>query len=337
MKFKTKRASMQLSWFLAVTTFLAGATLMSINGEHAPASDAKAESHGASDKGKKAGDASHEGAPAGEASGKDAVAKSAEGAEGEHGALAEGSPESNKDARKPAAATEDFQEPSTFSNAEPPADGSLPSPTAIADVKKQREMLGRREKELESREEELKKKEQAIASELAKLEELRNGISRLDETRRKENEEKVAKLVETLETMSPKAASQLIAGIDEALAVSAITKMTTPKLAKIMNIMDPTKSSRLTELMSGVITSRKGANSGAGRGVASAPDSGSSAPKESLKPASNVSKNLPEKGGEKNDGKNSELSKSNAQQPVDSQSGAKGGETGRQPASGGSN
>ncbi len=299
MKPNTKRASLQLSWFVAVATFLAGATLMSINGDQVPAADAPAEKKSES-KSEEKSDAKSE-------------AKHEEKPEAKDG-------EAAAESRKPAAATEDFQEPSTFSNSEPPADGSLPAPSAISDVKKQRELLSRREKDLENREEELKKKEQAIASELAKLEELRNEISKLDETRRKENEEKVAKLVETLETMSPKSASQLIAGIDEALAVSAITKMTTPKLAKIMNIMDPQKSSRLTELMSGVITSRKSAPA-ANRGVASA-DQG-------LKPASNVSKSNPEKGGEKYDGKNTELSQSNAQQPD-----AKSGE-GRKPANAG--
>ncbi|NDD93403.1 hypothetical protein EBZ37_15145 [bacterium] len=51
--------------------------------------------------------------------------------------------------------------------------------------------------------------------------------------------------------MTPKAASQLIATTDERLAVEAMSRMATPKLSKIMNIMEPKRSVRLMELLSG--------------------------------------------------------------------------------------
>jgi len=55
--------------------------------------------------------------------------------------------------------------------------------------------------------------------------------------------------VETVEKMSPKNAAKLLASIDERLAVTAMQRINTPTLAKIMNSMEPQKLSQLTELM----------------------------------------------------------------------------------------
>jgi hypothetical protein len=53
--------------------------------------------------------------------------------------------------------------------------------------------------------------------------------------------------------MSPKAASAMLSTLDDALAVSAISRMDTLKLAKVMNVMDPSRSSKLSELLTGVV------------------------------------------------------------------------------------
>src|SRR5690606_1884411 len=64
---------------------------------------------------------------------------------------------------------------------------------------------------------------------------------------------------ETFESMSPKAAAQLLSSLDEGLAVASIELMSTAKLAKIMNIMETSRSSRLSEQMAGVVRARKAA------------------------------------------------------------------------------
>ena len=85
---------------------------------------------------------------------------------------------------------------------------------------------------------------------------IRDDLGKIDTARKQENEAKVAKLVETFETMSPKAASVLIATLEDSLAVAAMAKMDTPKLAKIMNTMDPARSAKLSELMAGVVRAK---------------------------------------------------------------------------------
>ncbi|OFZ78283.1 MAG: hypothetical protein A2583_02390 [Bdellovibrionales bacterium RIFOXYD1_FULL_53_11] len=133
-----------------------------------------------------------------------------------------------------------------------PAVGCMADPAVIDDIKKMRDDLDRRQKDLVSRESEIKAREKALDEELKKLDAIREEIAMARNAVKKENEEKVSKLVETFETMSPKSSSQLISSIDESLAVAAMSRMTTPKLAKIMNLMEPAKSSRLMEILAGV-------------------------------------------------------------------------------------
>ena len=63
------------------------------------------------------------------------------------------------------------------------------------------------------------------------------------------NEEKVNKLIEALESMSPKAAAGVLGGVDEELAVMALSRLTSVKAGKILSSLKNDKSSRLSELM----------------------------------------------------------------------------------------
>jgi len=143
--------------------------------------------------------------------------------------------------------------------------------SALEDLSAARERLAVKEKELAQKEAELKAFETAIKKEFARIEQARQDLAGVETLKKKENEEKVAKIVETLETMSPKASAQLIATLDDALAVTALQRMATPKLAKVMNLLDPGRSSRLTELMAGVVRVRS--NETASRDVAGLPKS----------------------------------------------------------------
>lgn len=178
------------------------------------------------------------------------------------------------------------------------ASGCIASEAAIEDLKLQREKLEGREKELAAREAELKALEQAIKDELRKVEQARADIARADQLQKKENEEKVAKIVETVEAMSPKSASQLLGQLDDALAVTAMQRMSTAKLAKILNVMEPGRSSRLTELLAGVVRAR-GATPG-GVPAARLPASSGAAATQNTSASAGVTSG---KGGERNDGK----------------------------------
>lgn len=143
---------------------------------------------------------------------------------------------------------------------------------AIEDMRAQREKIQLREKELAQKEGELKALQGAVQDEFKKLEQLRADMAKVETLKKKENEEKVAKIVETLEGMSPKAASQLLGTLDEALAVTAMQRMSTAKLAKVMNVMEPGRSSRLTELLAGVARVRSVLPQSASNGAAVAAD-----------------------------------------------------------------
>lgn len=140
---------------------------------------------------------------------------------------------------------------------------------ALEDLQRAKQELEVKQQELALKEKEMDAREKSFTEELKRLEQLRDEVGKVDSAKKKEAEERVAKLVETFETMSPKGAAQILANLDEGLAVSAMSKMTTLKLSKVMAAMDAKRSSRLTELMGGVSRS-KADTSALERNVASA-------------------------------------------------------------------
>jgi flagellar motility protein MotE (MotC chaperone) len=213
-------------------------------------------------------------------------------------AQAEHKPEGAK-----AAPLEEGQNPAERAATEAILRGQGPScivdAAALEDMKIKREELVNRVRALEARESEIAAREKALSEEFAKLKEIRDQISVQEQVNSKQNEEKVAKLVETIEAMSGKASAALLAEMDEALAVAAITRISTPKLAKIMNTMEAKRSSRLVETMAGVVRARKSQT--ASNGAAATTNTSSSG----------------EKGETNNDGK-SKQSNSNANEPAQS-------------------
>ena len=144
---------------------------------------------------------------------------------------------------------------STLSHAEEKArdSGCLVDQAALEDVKKTRDSLDLKMKDLESKEAELKAREEVISEQLKKIEDVRTSIVGIQETQKKEHQAKVAKLIETLLTMSPKAASKMLTHFDDSLAVEILVTMDTIPLAKIMNLMEPARSSSLSEQMTGFL------------------------------------------------------------------------------------
>ena len=139
----------------------------------------------------------------------------------------------------------------------------LSDPVVLEEISKKRQEIEARQKDLQSKESELKARETAINDELKKLTDMRDEIAKLDTSRRLQNQEKVAKVIETLQTMSPKASAQMLTTLDDGLAVSVISQMDTVKLSKIMNIMEPKRASKLTELLAGVVRAHTASNDAA--------------------------------------------------------------------------
>jgi flagellar motility protein MotE (MotC chaperone) len=133
------------------------------------------------------------------------------------------------------------------------SDGScIADSAAIEDLQMRRQEIETKLKEIAAKEAELKARETAVADELKKIQGIRDDIKKTNVLKTKENDEKVSKLVETFETMSPKAAAEMLATMDESLAVAAVGRITTQRLAKIMNLMKSGDSTRLSESLVGV-------------------------------------------------------------------------------------
>jgi flagellar motility protein MotE (MotC chaperone) len=192
--------------------------------------------------------------------------------------------------------TSSFGSPESSSeraNASHDSGSCLSDPAVLDEIRAQRESLAKAQKELASKEQELKEREKAMADELKKVQAIRDDINKTDELRKKENEEKVAKVIETLSTMSPKASAKMLAELDNALAVEVVSKMDTDKLAKIMNLLEPKRASELTEMLAGV-TRAKSVASAQRLSMASVdPVTGREG-----------ARNLNQKGGENYDGQN---------------------------------
>ncbi len=123
---------------------------------------------------------------------------------------------------------------------------------ASEDIKKTKEDLQAKQKKLDERELEIKAREKAVNDELKKLEALRDDLTKTYEQKQNAKNEKVAKLIQTYLTMSPKSVAKVIGTLDNDLAVAVMSQMETQSLGKIMNLMDPKRSSELSELMAGV-------------------------------------------------------------------------------------
>ncbi len=179
-------------------------------------------------------------------------------AEGVHGESHDKAPVATNTASTPNVAAETVdsakQAPARARASDPKQ--CLADETAIEDVRKRRDELELKTKELSAREAELVAREKALEEELKKISQVRDDIARIEGAARAQNETKISRIVETVEAMNPKAAAKMLAALDETLAVGAIERLSTPKLGKIMNLLEPETSSRLNEVMAGVVRAR---------------------------------------------------------------------------------
>ena len=125
----------------------------------------------------------------------------------------------------------------------------LASEEVIRDLETREKKIKQKEESIVEKEKELAAQSLAIKEEMNKLETRQGEILSTKAKELAANEEKVSKLIETLETMSPKAAAAVMAGIDEELAVTALSRLTSVKAGKILSNLKNDKSSRLSELM----------------------------------------------------------------------------------------
>ncbi len=125
----------------------------------------------------------------------------------------------------------------------------LASEEVIQDLELREKKLKEKEEAIKEKETELDAQQVAIKDEMAKLEGKRAEIQGIHQKELAEREEQVNKLIETFEGMSPKSAAQVIGGVDDELAVMALSKLSSVKAGKILGNLKPEKSAKLSEMM----------------------------------------------------------------------------------------
>lgn len=102
---------------------------------------------------------------------------------------------------------------------------------------------------LKQKEEELKSLESSIEAQLAKLDKLQQALTGAAAKEKEEQESKVKRLVDTFETMSPKAAAKVIAELDDQLAAQTLSKLSTTKAGKVLANLNVEKASQLSQII----------------------------------------------------------------------------------------
>jgi flagellar motility protein MotE (MotC chaperone) len=139
----------------------------------------------------------------------------------------------------------------------------LVSDEVIEDIEKREAAIKEKEQKLLDQEKEIASQLKAVKDELAKLEERQKEVENNRVKDIAANAEKIKKLVDTLETMSPKSAAGVVGGIDEELAVIALSKISSVKTGKILSNLKNDQSARLSEMMAyGKLVSGKEKNRG---------------------------------------------------------------------------
>ncbi len=170
--------------------------------------------------------------------------------------------------------------------------GCLVDAASLDDLRKQRLALDARETEMKKKESEVEAREKSLQEEMKKMVSLREEIGLVDAEKKKAFEAQVAKLVETVEAMNPKSASALIATLEERLAIQVMSRLSTLKLSKVLNLMDVKRASLLSEGLAGVVRAKNQSPS----------REGAEATREQRQPATQPSQTgtaPSEKGGEK--------------------------------------
>lgn len=118
----------------------------------------------------------------------------------------------------------------------------------LSDRKKE---LDLREQELNALEEELHKQRDEVEARIVKLDSIRGDISTVLKDRVEVDEERVKTLVEFYSNMKPKQAADIVANLNEDLAVEVLGKMKKKNAAEIMNLLPPEKARTISEKFTG--------------------------------------------------------------------------------------
>jgi|GEM_PF-6732869 len=121
----------------------------------------------------------------------------------------------------------------------------------IQELEERKVALDAREKQLDERARDLELQEKLLREKLKKMEELNKRMADRLDVFKKDHEGRIGKLVAVVEGMKPEAAARYVEQLDADLAVEILSRMKELKASKLLNLVDKTKSARLTELYTG--------------------------------------------------------------------------------------
>jgi|GEM_PF-3798800 len=129
---------------------------------------------------------------------------------------------------------------------------------AVKDVTDLKQELLSRSIELEKKESDLLEREKTLNEQLKKMDVMIKDILAAKQTVKASAQERVARLVETIESMSPKPAAQIMGELDSGLAIEALSQLSALKRAKILALLPIAKSTELSEGLAGLARANSG-------------------------------------------------------------------------------
>lgn len=121
----------------------------------------------------------------------------------------------------------------------------------IQHLDERKQALDEKEKQLKELEEKLQLEKVALEKKVEELEAKRRDIASKLESRVKEDEESLKKLVEMYSNMKPQNAAQVMVSLDEELAINVLKRMKKQNAGNILNFMPPQKAKLLSEKYTG--------------------------------------------------------------------------------------
>ncbi len=129
--------------------------------------------------------------------------------------------------------------------------GKAEDTSYLSKLNERKKELDLREKELNELEEELHRQRDEVEVRIKKLEEIRGQIASVLKQKVEVDQTKVDKLVEFYSNMKPKQAADILATINEDLAVEILGKMKKKNAAEIMDLLTPSKAQIISEKFAG--------------------------------------------------------------------------------------
>lgn len=120
----------------------------------------------------------------------------------------------------------------------------------LTSLDSRRAELEERAKKLEKREQELEKRDQEFAVRLAELRDLSSKLKLSRDEGAKRKSAQLDQLANVYIAMNPKDAADLLAQLDEAIALELLQRMPEKRMGQILPLMSPDRALRVTKMLS---------------------------------------------------------------------------------------